>query len=122
MAAEYEQQRQQHERPGDPRRPPENAPTLAGPPADAHRMTSWFGLIIGKLHRAENARGASCALDPRTTNQPASVLGVSDRLVLGGEGLHRSGRRRAVRIDQLPVEATVTLADDLEMGAHANFI
>jgi hypothetical protein len=27
-----------------------------------------------------------------------------------------------VRIDQLSVEATVTLADDLEVGAHANFI
>jgi hypothetical protein len=58
------------------------------------------------------------AADRCLANQPLSVLGVSEGLVLGGKGLHRSGRRGAVRVDQLPVESTVTLPDDLEVGAY----
>src|SRR5947207_3119366 len=62
------------------------------------------------------------APDRRAANQLPRVLGVSGCFVLGGEGLHRSGRGRAVRVDQLPVEATIPLVDDVEVGVYGRSI
>src|SRR6478609_3917322 len=62
------------------------------------------------------------ALDRRSANQSPRILGVRGGLVLGGEGVHRSGRWCAVRVDQLPVKATVVLVDELEMGIYGPVI
>src|SRR4029453_539203 len=50
------------------------------------------------------------------------VLRVSECFVLGVEGRHRAAHRRAVRVDQLPVEPTVGLVDDLEVDASRRIV
>jgi hypothetical protein len=50
------------------------------------------------------------------------VLRVSECFVLGVEGRHRATHRRAVRVDQLPVEPTVGLVDDLEVDASRRIV
>src|SRR5262245_48485665 len=61
------------------------------------------------------SESSSWSLDRRATNQQPRVLGISGCLVFGGKSLNRSSSRRAMTIDQLPAEATVTFRDDLEM-------
>ena len=61
-------------------------------------------------------------LDRRTAYHSPCILGISGCLVLRGKGRHRSMRWRAVRVDQFPVEATVALVDDLEVGSYGRVI
>jgi hypothetical protein len=61
-------------------------------------------------------------LDRRAAYHSPCILGISGCLVLRGKGRHRSMRWRAVRVDQFPVEATVALVDDLEVGYYGRVI
>jgi hypothetical protein len=78
--------------------------------------------VMGRGTKAPPANTSSSADDRRAAYQLLRVLSVSNSFVLGRKGLYRSGRRGAVRVDQLPVESTVTLPDDLEVGTYGQMI